>query len=314
MKLKLLTPILCCMTALSLSALADDGQGDNNQGDDNGGNCGGNQSTNSASEEFEATIALVATTNAPSGATGTARLKEESEDGSVESSLKVVVQGLSAGDYTLSAVKISDGSSEQLAQFTVSSFSGGDEDDNGDDGEEGFHGWFGGGWQGWTNNWQGWTNNCQGGETNTNTVLFGFVRTSLPSDLDATNIAQLVVADTNGVSMLVGDLQNPTNSTTVSLKETVSVVGGSASPNATGTAVFQRLISHRHVIEHYTMSASGVPARSSFAVHVNGKPVSQVKSTSRGKVSVKKLPGKQRLAPSVTLVDKHGESVAAANF
>jgi len=310
MKLKLLTPLLCCMTALTLSALADDGQGD--QGDNNQGDCNGNQSTNSSgSEEFEASISLVATTNAPSGATGTARLEEESEDGNVDSSLKLIVQGLDAGDYTLSAVKISDGSSEQLAQFTVGSISDGD--DGEDDGEEGgFWGWLGGGWQGCN------TNNWQGGDTNnmcTNTVvLVGFVRTSLPSDLDATNIARLVVADTNGVEMLVGDLQNPAASTTVSLKETVTVVGGTLSPNATGTAVFQRTVSHRHAIEHFAMTASGVPSSANLAVHVNGKAVSHVKSTSHGNVSVKKLPAKHRVAPSVVLVNKHGESAAAANF
>lgn len=311
MKLKLLTPVLCCLTALSISALADDGSGDG-QGDNNQGDCGGNQSTNSSgSEEFEATVTLVATTNAPSGATGVARLEEESEDGSVDSSLKVTVQGLDAGDYTLSAVKISDGSSEQLAQFTVGSISDGD--DNDDNGEEGgFGGWLGGGWQG------GNTNSWQGGDTNnmcTNmVVLVGFVRTSLPSDLDATNIAQLVVADTNGNALLVGDFQNPAPSTSLSLKETVTVVGGPAAPQASGTAVFQRLISRGHKIEHFTMSANGVPVSSSFAVHVNGKAVTHVRSTKHGIVSLKKLPGKPRIAPSVLLVNKHGESVAAAHF
>src|SRR4051794_22796117 len=68
----------------------------------------GERNTNSGciqgSETLEATVILVATSNAPAGVGGIARLESDNEDGTVVSDLKVTTQGLDAGDYTLGVV------------------------------------------------------------------------------------------------------------------------------------------------------------------------------------------------------------------
>lgn len=300
MKTKLLAALLCCLTAMTLNVLADDGQGDQgDEGGDQGGNCGDNQCTNciQGSESLDALITLVATSNAPAGATGTAHLEAEVDDGSTNATLKVKVKGLDAGDYTLSAVKISDGSTEQLAQFSVvASQEGGDDDGEGD-------GEFG--------------DDCQGGSTNappTNVVLRAEVELDLPPDLAATDIGQLVVADTNGTAMLVGDLSNLVSSSTITFKATVRVIAGSAAPGARGQAQFTRTVRRRHQIDRFTLSASGVPANTTLFVHVNGKSFMHVKSSSHGNVSVKKLPAKLQTVRSVGLMNSHGETAARVDF
>src|SRR2546421_9706498 len=110
MKTKLLALLLSGLVGVSPNVFAhDDNEGDHD-GDHHGDGQGENQDENQqggdidGSENLDATIALVATTNAPAGATGRAKLESENEEGVVTSSLSIETQGLAAGDYTLSVV------------------------------------------------------------------------------------------------------------------------------------------------------------------------------------------------------------------
>ncbi len=91
----------------------DDGEGD----DEDGGDIDG-------TESLDARVILVATTNAPSSAIGCAKLEVENENGTVTATLAVKTRGLDAGDYTLSAILQSDGSSVNLGTITITNDSG----------------------------------------------------------------------------------------------------------------------------------------------------------------------------------------------
>src|SRR5438045_8736529 len=103
--------LLALLTVSSLmlfcsNLTADDngeGQGD---GEDQGDNCQGGHIE--GSETLIASVDLIATSNAPAGAGGFARLISDNEDGTVTSSLSLVISNLDADTYILVIVKKSD--------------------------------------------------------------------------------------------------------------------------------------------------------------------------------------------------------------
>src|SRR5437899_2290482 len=138
------TKLFSLLTVLALimftpHLLADDGDGGDNgsggrdqgQGDViQGGQIDG-------SETLVASVDLLPTTNAPSGAGGFAKLMSENDDGVVRSSLSMTITGLDAGVYTISIVKKSDGSTVDLGQVQIGGCGDGeDEDDNDDEGDD----------------------------------------------------------------------------------------------------------------------------------------------------------------------------------
>src|SRR4051812_29474783 len=105
MKTKFMVLLISFFVACNLNVLAHgdhegdhngDGQGCHEGDDDQGGNIDG-------SETLIADIVLIATNNAPAGASGRAKLESDNEDGTVTATLMIKTEGLAAGDYTLSA-------------------------------------------------------------------------------------------------------------------------------------------------------------------------------------------------------------------
>ena len=78
---------------------------------------------------FHGSIVLVATTNAPTNATGVAEFKTEEKKEHVKSKIKIKTHGLEAGDYLLSAVQRSDSNSVALGSITVKDDGKGKTDD-----------------------------------------------------------------------------------------------------------------------------------------------------------------------------------------
>jgi hypothetical protein len=70
-------------------------------------------------ETFNAKFVLTATPDAPQGAKGTATLNSHNVNGTQTVKLMVNARGLDPGDYTVSAVQASDGSTVPLGDFTV---------------------------------------------------------------------------------------------------------------------------------------------------------------------------------------------------
>src|SRR5690348_15792671 len=111
-KLKFVVPALLAssLLAFTIHVIADD----------DGGECDHSQDCSiDGDENMEATVTLVATTNAPDGASGLAKLDSENEDGNSTAELKIITTGLDPGDYVLSITRISDGSTETLGDITV---------------------------------------------------------------------------------------------------------------------------------------------------------------------------------------------------
>lgn len=191
MKTKYLLPILCsaALVAFNFRAVAD--------GDDDGGT---NECDIQGIEVMQGFVVLSPTANAPSNATGVAKIDSDNCNGNESGTIEVKTENLDPGDYTLSVTLDSTGSNVFVGDFTVSSNNqcGGQGDDQGDDdggdqqdslrfGDGGqWNGWGGftncfafngvtftncySNWDNWCgfNNWGGWTNvpsgNCGGGD------------------------------------------------------------------------------------------------------------------------------------------------------
>jgi hypothetical protein len=299
MKTKLLTFLLSGLVGLSLNAFADDDHGGDNQGDQQGDNQGGQEGENQGddqqggnidgTETLLATITLAAPTNAPSSATGTATLVSDNEDGTVTATLTIDTQGLIAGDYTLSVVKKSDASSVTVGTITI----GGSGDDGGD-GEADCHN--------------------EGTNSPPSGVLLSHSEVEIPAGLDPTDIAQIILSDTNGTAVLVGDLVTPSPTSAIKLKALIHVKDSNG--NVAGTAAMQSITKKGKRRDTFTLIASNVPASTTLNVHLNGTKVGTVKSNKKGKAMVKKLPPKTNLLTvrSVKLMDGQGQAAASANF
>src|SRR5215475_10042603 len=142
MKSFISTFLLCSILSYNVNVRAEHGDDDSDAGnnDDQGENCqGGNID---GSETLVATVALVPTTNAPADAGGVAKLLSQNENGVVTYSFSLSITGLTTGVYNLSVVRKSDGSTNDLGQFTVSAAcheddQGENEDDQGENEQDG---------------------------------------------------------------------------------------------------------------------------------------------------------------------------------
>lgn len=151
MKTKHVLPLLCAsaLIAFTLPAFADDG------GD---GGCT-NECDIQGTEVFEGYVVLSATTNAPTNATGVAKIDSDNEDGDESASIDIRTANLDPGDYSVSVTLQSTGSNVFVGDITVISNQccGGDDqgDDDGGDQQDSLSFSDGGQW-----NWQcgGFTN------------------------------------------------------------------------------------------------------------------------------------------------------------
>src|SRR5262245_35242446 len=122
MKLKFLLPLLALSGAVAfhLNVVGYDGDDGDHEGDHDGDSHEHHDDCDiDGDESLKAKITLEPTTNAAGGASGIAKLEAENEDGVTTVELEVKTTGLPAGTYTLSAVRISDGSTVALGDITV---------------------------------------------------------------------------------------------------------------------------------------------------------------------------------------------------
>lgn len=335
MKMKYLIPMLCAATVLAFSSSvrADDGgdgQGSqtNSCGETNDCNIGG-------SESLDAVIVLQPTSNAPAGALGVAKIESDNEDGNEQATIDLKTFALTPGDYELVISLAAEGTNVTIGQFTVGTGDG-DEDDQGGD-NQGDEGWWnggggdqqdhfgdggdGGGWIpcnfGGCTNWGSWTNWT---DTNfptgmcTNFPVVTRTSADLPPGINPTDISEISVTDTNGNPILVGDLTNPAPSTVINISATVRVTPGAAAPSASGTAQIQSTAVKGKWTHKFTLNASGVSAKSTYKLNVNGKVSGAAKANKSGDVAVKKLPSRTPALRSLLLLDKNGNEAASARF
>jgi len=292
------TLLLCSLLSFGIQARADDdGEGDDNH-DQQGQDCqGGNID---GSETLVATVTLTPTTNAPTDASGMAKLISDNEDGTVKSSFTLSITGLTDGVYDLNAVRKSDGSTVDVGQFSIGQRSGGD--DEGDDESDG-------------DNHDGQNND--GEHIDCTNAFTGAVsmEVQLPSGLDPMDIEQILISDTNGNVLLTGDLVNPSTNSTVKFTAKLRVhTASGVTTSLSNKAQAQTTAKKGRRSDHFTMIASGVTPNTTFTVQVNGQDVSTVKSNRKGKVLVRKIPANLLIVKSVHLVDPNGQTAVSAKF
>lgn len=349
MKMKYLITILCAATLLAFNSTVRADDGEDGQGDCQTNSCGGTNDCNiSGSESFDAVVVLQPTSNAPAGALGIAKIDSDNEDGNEQASIDLKTFALTPGDYDLVISLAAEGTNVTIGQFTVSS--NGDEDDQGGDDQGDGGGWwniFGGGgdqqdhfgsgdggggwiscnWGGCTNwgTWTNWTdtNFCTGMWTNllntngcqfTNFPIVTRTRADLPAGINPTDISDISVTDTNGNTILAGSLTTPATNSVINVSATVQVMPGVAAPSATGTAHIQSTAIRGKWTHKFSLNASGVNAKSTYKLKVNGKVSGAAKATKSGDVAVKKLPSHTPALRSMLLLDKQGNEAASANF
>jgi len=295
--------LMSAMLCFNIAARADGHEGSDDQGDndDQGENCQGGHID--GTETLVATVTLVPTTNGPVDASGVANLISENEDGVVTSSFSLSITGLTAGVYDLSIVKKSDGSTVDLGQFTIGRSCHGDDDeeDNDDEGEG----------EGEDDEHDGDHKCCQWA------AFLDEADVQLPADLDPMDIAQILISDADGNVVLVGDLVNPTATTKIKFSAKIRV---HSSTSATASTVLnnkaQALSTAKRGkrTDRFTMIASGLTPNTTYAVTVNGQNAGTVKSSSKGKVLVRKVPANLLVVKSVHLVDANGNTAVRAKF
>lgn len=139
-------------------------------------------------------------------------------------------------------------------------------------------------------------------------------QTEIPEGVDARDITQLIISDTNGVDMLVGDLTAENTKSKASYSAKVPLIPGEAAPDASGTVKLKSSVKKGQFKSSFLLNASGVPADSTFTLKINGIEDGTVTSTSKGKVTVKQLPEGTTTVDTVELVDENGASVVSAQL
>ena len=314
MKMKHLLPIvvIAILAALNLNAFADE-DGTNDECHIDG------------SEVMDAVIVLNATSNAPAGAMGIAKMDSENDDGTEAASLDIKMVGLDPGDYDLSITLQSTGTNIDLGVFTASRHEGDDDgegdqgDNNQGDNEDSMRldwgsQWVGCNWGGFTNwgSWTNWsnTNFCNG----TNFPVITRIETSLPAGVNPTDVATITISDTNGNAILVGDLVTPAPATVINISATVHVTPGAAAPTASGVAQVQSIASKGKWKHQFNLVAGGINAKSNLKMNVNGKNTGAARSSKTGQVTIKKLPSHTPALRSLLLLDAQGNEAASAKF
>jgi hypothetical protein len=135
---------------------------------------------------------------------------------------------------------------------------------------------------------------------------------TVTADLVGADIGEITVSDTNGITMLQGDLGAAGSSG--NLTATVPITGGEMAPQATGFARLKVTIRNGQRTDQFLMRASDVPPNSTFTVNVDGTDTGTVVSTRSGTVVVRKIPDGLGSINAVLLSDEGGAGVARADF
>jgi hypothetical protein len=144
-------------------------------------------------------------------------------------------------------------------------------------------------------------------------VLVSESDVTLPADLNAMDIAQVIISDAGGNAVLTGDLQNPAKGSLISFKAKLKVKSRN-SVVQTGIAQALSTVTSARRAQKFNFTAGGVGAKATFNVQVNGRRTGVAKSNSKGQVTIKNLPVDVTKVRSVRLTDQSGRVAASAKF
>jgi hypothetical protein len=337
MKSLLSALIVTALLAFARSAAAHGGD-DDEHGSNKGCDIDGH-------EVMKAVVFLTATTNAPAGAFGVAKIEAEHEDGEDEAELELKLVGLTDGDYILSLTLLPEGTNTVGTNVVLGLIpigmeddndcdkghhnwnwwhhkfwkSHGDDDDDDHDGDEdgdddNDHPWIRCNWGGFTN-WGCWTNwsftNCC---NLSNKVSVVKVELDLPAGLNPASIAQIILSDTNGNAILVGDLVKPATNTVINISADVRLTPCAGAPSSSGMAQLRSTALKGKWSHQFNLTASGMGAKTGFRVFLNGKKAGATKSDKTGQLTIKRLPGRVPAVRSLRLFDAKGNEAARVAF
>jgi hypothetical protein len=111
----------------------------------------------------------------------------------------------------------------------------------------------------------------------------------LPAGVPITDLGQIMVSDSGGTLLLIGDVNGTTPGTMASFKANVKVTPGPGAPNAKGRAQLN-LTQHRGIrSEHFTLVASKLPANTAYRIVADGVEVGSVTSNKHGGIVLREL-------------------------
>src|SRR6266478_5649046 len=252
------TIILCFAIGLAATAIADDNQ--------QGG-------------EFDREIVLMATTNAPAGATGKAELESDDEDGMTTAQLQVETEGLLAGTYTVNVTDVSGTNTFVLGTFDIGSST--NEDDNN-----------------------------QGDENGGSEADF-----PLPAGLNPMDVGTISITDSTMAPVLVGDFTGVTNIIVGEFDADAGVCAGPDVLGVHGNAVMSVHTRNGKQRSKFLLVAQGAPPKQKLTLLVNGVISGTARSDRQGKIVIKHLAKvKLTTVKSVLAEDAHGNVVMSVSF
>jgi hypothetical protein len=136
----------------------------------------------------------------------------------------------------------------------------------------------------------------------------------LPSDLDPMDIAQILISDSGGNVILIGDLVDPVAASNIKFRAKLRIRSASGISSQNGKALALTNARKGKRADRFTMIASGVEPNSTFSVSVNGQNAGTVKSNAKGKVLVRTIPANLLVVKSVHLIDAQGATAVRAKF
>ena len=128
------------------------------------------------------------------------------------------------------------------------------------------------------------------------------------------DIAQILISDSDGNVILIGDLVNPAASSAIKFRANLRVRSASGVSSKNGKALALTNARKGKRADRFTMIASGVAPNTTFSVSVNGQSAGTVKSNAKGKVLVRTLPANLLVVKSVHLIDANGATAVRAKF
>jgi hypothetical protein len=266
------------LTSLTIAtyAIADD---ENGHGNGNG-NGHGHGRSHEHHHDIKGTATFVAhivltPTDAAPGASGRLNIQSVNRNGTATGQIQIQTFGLNPGDYNVGAT-LASGDSANLGTITVRDIH-----------SKG----HGKGLSRTTDHWK------------------------LSDSLNAADITQVTVSDSNGTADLVGDFVNLARGSVISSRANVKLSGGDASPDASGSAQLSAVAIGTNVTGTVTVAANNLPTNTVLNVTANDQPVATTTTTKSGSTVLRNLRNASALdVNQVSLTTADGSTAATAGF
>ncbi len=302
----LITSLLAAGLALQMPIRADDQEGDEHH--ERGG------SDVSGTEHLEQKILLTATVDAPAGAKGKAELEAEDHQGISAAELKLEVEGLADGIYTVTVTSLADAAPTVLGTFELvpATTGGGDHDDHDedDDSEDESH-------DGDSHRRSASTTHHDDNDESESEIVFGGEHgIAFPDGFNPLDIGGISIADADGVVILQGSFADLASLQLSNFAAAVPVEPGVAAVAATGTVTIRAKVVRKSLSQRFALAAHNLPKSADLTLTFNNAQTAKVRTNRKGNLAVSRLPkgviGHRIL--TIKVDDASGQRVLNAHF